>query len=92
MINCRPNYDLNNLDFYYRFENCKGGEIKIEKKLSPSIFTGWTTFFNNGENVQDKLKSISDDIECSDLLNMYVTTQLIIIKHFFNIINNLEMT
>lgn len=47
-----------------------GGEIKIGKKLSPSMFTGFTTIFDNGENVQDKLKIISNDIENSDLLNM----------------------
>lgn len=34
------------------------------------MFTGWATFNNDGENVQDKLKSISNDIECSDTLNM----------------------
>ncbi|XP_060876252.1 uncharacterized protein LOC132949399 isoform X3 [Metopolophium dirhodum] len=66
----KPEFELNNLDFYYRFENCSGGEIKIEKKLSPNMFTGLTTFFNDGDNIQDKLKIISNDIECSDLLNI----------------------
>lgn len=69
-INFRPEFGLNNLDFHFRFENCTGGEIKIEKKLSPNMFTGWATFFNDGENVHDKLKSISNGIECSDNLNM----------------------
>jgi len=34
------------------------------------MFTGWTTVFNDGENILAKLKVISKDIECSDLLNM----------------------
>lgn len=34
------------------------------------MFTGWPMFFNDGENVQDKLKIISYDIECSNNLNM----------------------
>jgi len=34
------------------------------------MFTGLTTFFNDGDNIQDKLKIISNDIECSDLLDM----------------------
>ncbi|XP_022170007.1 uncharacterized protein LOC111033534 [Myzus persicae] len=66
----KPEFELNNLDFYNRFENCTGGEIKIEKKLSLNMFTGLTTFFNNGDNILDKLKIISNDIECSDLLNI----------------------
>ncbi|XP_025208243.1 uncharacterized protein LOC112603736 [Melanaphis sacchari] len=65
-----PEFEINKLDFYNRFENCMGGEIKIEKKLSPNMFTGLTTIFNDGENVQDKLKTISNDIECSDILNV----------------------
>ncbi|CAI6361930.1 unnamed protein product [Macrosiphum euphorbiae] len=65
-----PEFELNYLDFYYRFENCSGGEIKIEKKLSPNLFTGLTTFFNDGDNIQEKLKIISNDIECSDLLDI----------------------
>lgn len=69
-LNFRLSFELHSHDFYKRFEICTGGEIKIEKKLSPNIFTGWTTYFNNGENVQDKLKSISDDIQHSDLLDM----------------------
>lgn len=69
-IYCRFSFELHNHDFYKQFENCTGGEIKIEKKLSPNIFTGWTTYFNDGENVQDKLKNISDDIEHSNLLNL----------------------
>lgn len=59
-----------NLDFYKHFENCTGGKIKVEKKLSPNIFTGWTTYLNDGENVEDTLKIISNDIEHSDILNM----------------------
>lgn len=38
--------------------------------LGPKIFTGWTTFFNDGENVQDTLKNISNDIELSEPLKM----------------------
>jgi len=34
------------------------------------MFTGLITIFDDGENVQDKLKIISNDIENSDLLNM----------------------
>ncbi|KAF0751710.1 Uncharacterized protein FWK35_00019435 [Aphis craccivora] len=64
----KPEFEINNLDFYKRFENCTDGEIKIGKKLSPSTFTGLTTIFNNGENVQAKLKIISNDIENSDIL------------------------
>lgn len=66
----KPEFEINNLDFYKRFENCTDGEIKIGKKLSPNMFTGLATIFNNGENVQDKLKIISNDIENSDLLNI----------------------
>lgn len=33
------------------------------------MFTGWPTLFD-GQNVQDKLKDISNDIESSELLNM----------------------
>ncbi|XP_016658697.1 uncharacterized protein LOC100167275 isoform X2 [Acyrthosiphon pisum] len=66
----KSEFELNCLDFYNRFENCSGGEIKIEKKLSPNMFTGWTTFFNDGDNIQDILKIISNDIECSDLLDI----------------------
>lgn len=65
-----PRFELNNLDFYHRFENCTGGKIKVGKKLSPNIFTGFTTYFNDGENVEDVLKIISNDIEHSDILNM----------------------
>ncbi|VVC34737.1 Tudor domain,RNA recognition motif domain [Cinara cedri] len=61
---------LHDLDFNYRFENCSWGKIKIEKKLSPNSCTGWTTFFYDGENVQNILKSFSNDIECSNLLNI----------------------
>lgn len=68
--NCRSIFELNNFDFYNRFKNCMGGKIKIEKKLSPNICTGWTTYFNDGENVEHVLKTISSDIEHSSLLNM----------------------
>lgn len=70
LLNCRLEFSLNNLDFNHRFDNCSEGEIKVEKKLSPNMFTGWITHFINGENVQDKLQIISNDIESSDIINM----------------------
>lgn len=38
--------------------------------LSPKIFTGWPTVFDNQENVQDTLKYISNDIEVSEPLKL----------------------
>ncbi|XP_022174799.1 uncharacterized protein LOC111036859 [Myzus persicae] len=83
----KPEFELNNLDFYNRFENCTGGEIKIEKKLGPNMFTGLTTFFNDGDNILDKLKIISNDIECSDLLNINDLKYGMLVGAFDNSIN-----
>lgn len=69
-------FELHNSEFYKRFEICTGGEIKLEKKLGPNMFTGWATYFCDGENVQDKLKRISDDIQQSNLLDMQVTKNI----------------
>ncbi|XP_060847831.1 uncharacterized protein LOC132927329 [Rhopalosiphum padi] len=83
----KPEFEINNLDFYNRFENCTGGEIKIVKKLSPSMFTALTTIFNDGENVQDKLKIISNDIESSDLLNINNLKYGMLVGAFDNVTN-----
>ncbi|XP_025425814.1 uncharacterized protein LOC112694531 isoform X1 [Sipha flava] len=83
----KPFFELNNQDFYYRFENCTGGQIKIEKMLGPKIFTGWTTFFNDGENVQDTLKNISNDIELSESLKIYNLKNGMLVGAFDNVTN-----
>ncbi|XP_050425594.1 uncharacterized protein LOC126836355 isoform X2 [Adelges cooleyi] len=66
----KPVFQIHSLDFHKRFENCDGGEIQIGKKLSRNMFTGWVSNFNNSENVLDSLKSISIDIEKSNVLNL----------------------
>ncbi|XP_050542444.1 uncharacterized protein LOC126906154 isoform X2 [Daktulosphaira vitifoliae] len=63
-------FPIHSIDFHKRFENCNDGKIQIEKKLSPNMFTGWISIFNNGENVIESLKEISNAIEKSNVLNI----------------------